>query len=141
MELKAEIHPEKSPLSAKENEQLLLMAQGKKATEIERIIHRSSETVKTHRRNMMRKLGAFHAIEALAVAVAKGIVTYRNNLLVICLVGSSVFNLVVPSDIYAGDLSSPFAPVTELEQRHNRVRQPRPPRSSFGRRGKRENEG
>lgn len=143
MEIKAQIDTEKSPLSPKENEQLRLMAEGKTTNQIQEIIHRELSTIKTHRRSMMRKLGAFHAIEALAIAVARGIVTYKKNLFVLCLAGSSAFSAVVPSDIYLADLSSPFEPITDRDMRSNRSRPLRPlrVRSVRGTRNKRENEG
>jgi DNA-binding NarL/FixJ family response regulator len=54
-----------SLLSDRENEILLLLAQGKTSAEIARLLFISKSTVDTHRRNILKKTGAKNTMELL----------------------------------------------------------------------------
>jgi two-component system response regulator NreC len=61
-----------SPLSDRETQVLKLLAKGKTNEEIANEIHLSHLTIKTHRRNMMRKMNVNNAAELISKAVERG---------------------------------------------------------------------
>lgn len=63
----------KSPLSQREQEILKLIARGKTSENISEALSISHLTVKTHRRNMIRKLQAKNSSELITKAIEKGI--------------------------------------------------------------------
>jgi len=61
-------------LSKREKEVLELVAQGLTAREIAEALFVSTDTVETHRRNIIQKLGARNIAEAVAKAVRRGFI-------------------------------------------------------------------
>ena len=61
-------------LSPREREVLQLIAEGKKNSEIAEVMMRSLHTVRNHRANLMRKLGAHSAAELMRAAEKLGVV-------------------------------------------------------------------
>ncbi len=61
-------------LTPREREVLQLIVEGYTTEEIARMIHRSVETVRSHRARLMRKLGARNVADLVRFAVAQGLV-------------------------------------------------------------------
>ncbi len=61
-------------LTKREKEILELVAQGLSAQEIATLVFVSLNTVETHRRNIMQKLGARNTVEAVARAIRTGVI-------------------------------------------------------------------
>jgi len=61
-------------LTPREREVLQLIAEGKKTSEIARIMTRSLHTVRNHRARLMKKLGAHSAAELVKAAEEMGLV-------------------------------------------------------------------
>jgi DNA-binding CsgD family transcriptional regulator len=64
--------PIKDPLTGREKEILALIIEGKKNTEIARLLNISKQTVDTHRKNMILKNGFTHSGELIAEAIKNG---------------------------------------------------------------------
>lgn len=62
-------------LSPREVEVLHLAANGATLYETASVLHLSADTVKTHRRNALRKLGARNIPQAVAVGFRKGVLS------------------------------------------------------------------
>ena len=62
-----------STLTTREREVLQLLAEGKTSTGIAAALHISSQTVETHRRNLMRKLDLHNVAELTKYAIKEGI--------------------------------------------------------------------
>lgn len=73
--LPSEIEPQDDPLTTREREVLQLICEGKKNSEIARIMSRSVNTVRAHRARLMRKLGVTSATALLDVAERRGLIT------------------------------------------------------------------
>ena len=67
--------PTRGRLSPREQEVLELLAHGWRATQVAAHLGLSTETVRTHIRNAMRKLGATTRVQAVAIAVERGVVS------------------------------------------------------------------
>jgi PAS domain S-box-containing protein len=65
------------PLSEREREVLARLAMGATGKAIASAMYLSPETVRTHIRNAMRKLGATTRAHAIAIALSEGIITPR----------------------------------------------------------------
>jgi DNA-binding NarL/FixJ family response regulator len=63
----------KAPLAPREREVLQLIAEGHSSREIARRLHISAQTVETHRRNIMQKLGLHNVAELTRYAIREGI--------------------------------------------------------------------
>ena len=61
-------------LTAREHEVLTLLSKGLDVAEIARRLYISPHTLKTHIRNLLRKLGAHGRVEAVRIAVERGLV-------------------------------------------------------------------
>ena len=61
-------------LSSREREVLQLLAEGKKSHEIAETLHVSIQTVGTHRRHVMNKLGLYSVAELTQYAIREGLV-------------------------------------------------------------------
>ena len=68
------IEPERDELTTKEREVLQLICEGKKNSDIARIMSRNVNTVRAHRARLMRKLGVGRATELLDVAEQRGLI-------------------------------------------------------------------
>jgi DNA-binding NarL/FixJ family response regulator len=66
--------PAASPLTAREREVVQLVAEGKKTSEIARLLSRSVATVRAHKASAMRKLGAHSTAALVRTALDQGIV-------------------------------------------------------------------
>jgi DNA-binding CsgD family transcriptional regulator len=64
-----------SPLTRRELDCLLLLAQGRRNAEIGKSLEISVPTVEMHLKNARLKLGARTRVHAVAIAVARGLVT------------------------------------------------------------------
>lgn len=62
------------PLSSREQEVLKLIMEGATNTEIARRLYVSPNTIKTHVRNILNKLGVEHRLQAAVVALRHGLV-------------------------------------------------------------------
>lgn len=62
------------PLSSREQEVLRLITEGASNTEIARRLYVSPNTIKTHVRNILNKLGVEHRLQAAVVALRHGLV-------------------------------------------------------------------
>lgn len=102
MKVESVVDAEKSGLTRRENELLALLCDGKSQQEMSDSLHRSRATVSTHLAHIKQKLGAFSSTHAMAIAFARGIVSYK-KFLVYGIVFSSVSGLITPSPAYAGD--------------------------------------
>lgn len=67
-------HKEPCPLSDRERECLLWIAQGKNTSEISFILSISENTVKYHLKNIMQKLGSHNRIHAVVQAINLGLI-------------------------------------------------------------------
>ena len=65
----------KSTLTPREREILQLIAEGKNTKSIAYHLHKSTKTVETHRRNIMRKLKAKSVAELTRYAISEGIIS------------------------------------------------------------------
>jgi len=63
-----------TPLSEREQEVLLLVAEGHNNTEIARQLYVSPNTVKTHVRGILNKMGVKNRIQAAILAVRYGLI-------------------------------------------------------------------
>lgn len=63
-----------NPLSRRELEVLRLITEGASNTEIARKLYVSPNTIKTHVRNILGKLGVEHRLQAAVVALRHGLV-------------------------------------------------------------------
>jgi DNA-binding NarL/FixJ family response regulator len=63
------------PLSARELEIIALLAQGLTGDEVAERLFLSTETVKTHVRNAVGKIGARNRVHAIAIALSEGLIT------------------------------------------------------------------
>lgn len=66
--------PDASPLTSREREVVQLVAEGKKTSEIARLLSRSVATVRAHKASAMRKLGVHSTVDLTRAALGKGIV-------------------------------------------------------------------
>ncbi len=66
--------PEESPLTAREKEVLVLVAQGLTNAEIARRLYISVKTVETHRAHIMEKLGAHDRTDLVKYAIRTGLI-------------------------------------------------------------------
>lgn len=67
-------HHKSYKLSSRELEIIQLMARGKTSFEIAEILFLSEETVKTHRKNIFRKLDVHHVAELTSFAINNGLI-------------------------------------------------------------------
>ena len=68
----------RSTLTSKEIEVLQLIAEGKNTKQIARHLHKSTKTIETHRRNIMRKLNLKSVAELTKYAISEGIISLDN---------------------------------------------------------------
>jgi DNA-binding CsgD family transcriptional regulator len=68
-----------TPLSRREREVLMRLAQGARGTELAEELGLSGETVRTHVRNAMGKLEARTRAQAVAIAVERGEISSQPN--------------------------------------------------------------
>lgn len=61
-------------LSTREQEVLKLIIEGRSNPEIARILYLSRNTIKTHVRSILNKLGVDHRLEAALIAVRHGLI-------------------------------------------------------------------
>lgn len=61
-------------LSTREQEVLKLIIEGRSNPEIANVLYLSPNTVKTHVRNILNKLGVDHRLQAAVVAVRAGLI-------------------------------------------------------------------
>jgi DNA-binding NarL/FixJ family response regulator len=70
---------EAGPLTNREREVLILIAEGYTNREIAQMLHISPKTVDVHRTNIMQKLGLHNRTELIKYAIRKGLVNIREN--------------------------------------------------------------
>jgi len=70
----AQIHSPLIPLSSREQEVLKLITEGATNTEIARHLYLSPNTIKTHVRNILNKLGVEHRLQAAVIALRHGLI-------------------------------------------------------------------
>jgi len=63
-----------NPLSQREREVLKLITEGATNTEIARTLYVSPNTIKTHVRNILNKLGVEHRLQAAVVALRHNLI-------------------------------------------------------------------
>ena len=68
------------PLTDREREVLILIAEGYTNREVAHVLHISPKTVDVHRTNIMQKLGLHNRTELIKYAIRKGLVNIRDNL-------------------------------------------------------------
>lgn len=102
MKLHAEVNRDVSPLSKRENDILVLMAEGLTRPAIADFIHRSKHTIDNHFNHIFQKLDADNSSQAITISFMRGILSASKQLCLMLAVVSAV-NCVVPGKAYAGD--------------------------------------
>lgn len=100
MKYHADVEPDNSPLSKKENQILGLMAEGLTRVEIAEYLHRSMSTVNTHFMHILQKLDANNRSQAISIAVIKGILSFSKTGCLLLAIAVGV-NAVFIDDGYA----------------------------------------
>ena len=68
-----ELRGYRAPLSTREEEMLQYLSYGYTTVQLSQALHISYDTVETHRKNIMRKLGATNIVAAVAYALRQGL--------------------------------------------------------------------
>jgi DNA-binding CsgD family transcriptional regulator len=103
MKYKVAFDPKNDLLTPKETETLALRAEGLSRQQVADAKHRAKATINGQMHSILTKLDADNVVNAIAIAVIKGILRYE-QLLCLCLVVTLGFTSLAPSNAYAEDL-------------------------------------
>ena len=103
MKYRVAYEPINDYLTPHETETLASTAEGRSRDETAKYRHRAKATINGQLHSAISKLDADNVVNAIGIAVIKGILRFE-QVLCLCLVVMLAFSCVVPSPVYAADL-------------------------------------